>query len=335
MPRKLASSPWAVSLLLSLIVHFLLALFFLFSYVPPPLSAPQAIPVVLVPASQLPALETAKKKNRVVADTPSTAKKPLVVTSNQSAAEDQYVKKETIKRGNEKSPPKTQKKKQPLTTKPVLPSSAQSARKISPQKSKTKPLDLNGLFTNKTPDLKKFTTTARPQSPLKNASKTAPFSRAAGSGARFLDDNGGTSDYIPDLPDGDLTLLNAKANRFAVFIRRVALRVFAALRRTGWETLSMNEVQSINQEAIVVVTLTQNGDIKSITINQASGSGAFDRSVQTASKSASDPNPPKAALTANGTVVLEFHARTWARVEPSSRAGMRERRWLYLGTGML
>jgi rhodanese-related sulfurtransferase len=36
----------------------------------------------------------------------------------------------------------------------------------------------------------------------------------------------GTLDYLPDIREGDITLLNTKAEVFAPFVRRVALRVF-------------------------------------------------------------------------------------------------------------
>ena len=53
-----------------------------------------------------------------------------------------------------------------------------------------------------------------------------------GTGAKFFG-NSGSTDYLPNLPDGDITLLNTKADHFAVFVRRVAARVFAALRSSG------------------------------------------------------------------------------------------------------
>ncbi|MFN8642551.1 MAG: hypothetical protein U0802_13190 [Candidatus Binatia bacterium] len=36
----------------------------------------------------------------------------------------------------------------------------------------------------------------------------------------------GTLDYLPDVREGDITLLNTKAEMFAPFVRRVAVRVF-------------------------------------------------------------------------------------------------------------
>src|SRR5690606_20546577 len=67
------------------------------------------------------------------------------------------------------------------------------------------------------------------------------FSRPAGSGARFIGASG-APDHLPSLPDGDITLLNTKANQFAVFVRRVATQVFGELRLTGWESLLASDI---------------------------------------------------------------------------------------------
>jgi TonB family protein len=146
----------------------------------------------------------------------------------------------------------------------------------------------------------------------------------------------GSADFLPNLPDGNLTLLNTKANKFAVFVRRVANRVFTTLKETGWQTLTHSEINQITRNGIVIATLNRFGKLISIKTVTSSGSTKFDKALLHASNKASDPNPPEAALTEAGTIEFEFHARTWSQLSPSGRNNgvNREQRWLLLGTGL-
>ena len=126
------------------------------------------------------------------------------------------------------------------------------------------------------------------------------FSRDAGSGAQFHGTTG-VPDHIPGLPDGDLTLLNAKAEKFAVFVRRVALQVFAQIRAQGWEQLSARDIQQMNDFTTVRAILSRSGTLEKVTVEQSSGSRRFDQTlVYSAEKGAFDSNPPAAALNHEG-----------------------------------
>lgn len=161
------------------------------------------------------------------------------------------------------------------------------------------------------------------------------FSRPSGSGAAFIGLRGST-DYLPNLPDGDLTLLNTKADRFAVFVRRVASQVFGQLRSSGWEQLRPQDIHSMTDFTEVRASLSLTGELLSVRIVSTSGSSRFDEVVlSSAKRGVSDPNPPAEAAAADGTIKFIFRARSWSRYAGSPRTGApMERRWLLLATGL-
>lgn len=143
----------------------------------------------------------------------------------------------------------------------------------------------------------------------------------------------GSPDYLPKVQDGDVTLLNAKADRHAVFVRRVAMQVFGALRRASWQELSFAEVHRIRGFVKVEGVMSKAGALIEVKLRESSGSDQFDRLVVRAvEQSVSDQNPPHAAVSDDGSIHFIFESRTWAR---GAQEGMREQRWLLLGTGLL
>jgi len=167
------------------------------------------------------------------------------------------------------------------------------------------------------------------------SSRPQPFSRAPGAGAAFFG-SGGTPDYLPSLPDGDMTVLNAKASKYATFVRRVAVQVFAALRTQGWENLSGGEINSAGNSTFAKASLDKKGNLISVQIITRSGSSSFDSVVESSIKTgARDPNPPIEAALEDGTYRFIFEARSWAVRANDPRTGApSERRWLMLGTGL-
>lgn len=161
------------------------------------------------------------------------------------------------------------------------------------------------------------------------------FSRPVGSGAAFLGTSG-VSDFIPNLPDGDITMLNTKADQYAVFVRRVAIQVFGQLRSQGWDTLRSADINTISQPTIVRATLSASGELLNVEILASSGSSKFDATVDAAVKrGAKDPNPPKGAQTADGVIKFIFKSQSWVRYFAGNRNGAAvERRWVMLGTGL-
>lgn len=175
---------------------------------------------------------------------------------------------------------------------------------------------------------------SKPPSPP-SLSQYKAFSRPPGSGAAFLG-SGGLSDYLPNLPDGDITLLNAKASQYAGFVRRVAVQVFAQLRTRGWENLSASEVRRIGDFTTVEAILSKDGKLQEVRLVESSGSAAFDSVLGDAAKAgAKDPNPPPGAVASDGRIHFIFKARSWSSTSSNPRNGaLRESRWLLLATGL-
>ena len=171
--------------------------------------------------------------------------------------------------------------------------------------------------------------------PVAIADSYQAFSRPSGTGAAILG-FGGTLDYLPHLPDGDITLLNAKANQFAVFVRRVAERVFSRLRLEGWEALSTDDIRKVRDFTEVRATLSPSGELLSIELILPSGSTRFDAIVERAARGGSnDPHPPKGAEAADGLIHFVFKAKSWSKGAIAPRSGaLYERRWLLLATGL-
>lgn len=163
----------------------------------------------------------------------------------------------------------------------------------------------------------------------------APFSRAPGNAARFYG-MPGDSDMLPDISDGDITLLNAKANKFAVFVRRVAVRVFHQIKLDGWDFLRAGDIYKIHQFVTIRAILSPEGKVLSVKIEGQSGSKKFDDIISgSVNKSVADPHPPLAALASDGNIHFIFMAKSWSEVFHSrSGPGPAERRWLVLKTGL-
>ena len=160
------------------------------------------------------------------------------------------------------------------------------------------------------------------------------FSRPMGAGAAVLGLSG-SPDYLPNLPDGDITMLNAKASQFAVFVRRVATQVFAQLRSQGWDALRAEDIVNISQPAIMRATLSPHGDLIKVEQLRPSGSTNFDDVLRAAIKAgARDPNPPKEAVDINGNYSFIFQSQSWARMAISRNGAPTQRRWLLLATGL-
>lgn len=143
----------------------------------------------------------------------------------------------------------------------------------------------------------------------------------------------GSADYLPEIPDGDLTLLNTKADHFAVFVKRVGLQVFGALRKLSWQELPKFEIVKIKEFSEVEAILDTKGKLLELRMRGQSGSTNFDQILKDAGKlGAWDQNPPAGALAYDGKIHFVFKSKTWSRF---SQNGIGEQRWLLLGVGLL
>ena len=295
---------------------------------PPPTPVATTLKVDLLPSISQQELNNRQQ----MVSPPAPAPEPSVESPTKLkpflSDQDNVAPKESIKRGQDDAGPRVgPPAKQPPARQATKPQ-PESQNQPKGQPLKTLKLDSSTM-------LREFTNRPADNNPLASLPKTAPFSRPSGSGARFLGMTG-SSDFLPNLPDGDLTLLNTKANLHAVFVRRVATQVFSELRQQGWESLAAHQVTQISDFCTVRAIMSPTGKLESAEIIGASGSPMFDGIVLRAARTATrDQNPPKAAAAADGKIYFIFKSKSWSQLMPDSRRGLvSERRWLLLGTGL-
>ena len=145
---------------------------------------------------------------------------------------------------------------------------------------------------------------------------------------------GGTMDFLPNVRSGDVTMLNTKADQFAPFVRRVAVRVFqnfVILVRRG----SDNGGDASEEFAAVEAVMDKSGQLVALEIKQRSGSSSFstDRTLEAACREGFfDRNPPSGAEAGDGRIHFLFNARLTLTFDASGR---RVPAWVMMGAGLL
>ena len=140
----------------------------------------------------------------------------------------------------------------------------------------------------------------------------------------------GTLDYLPDVREGDITLLNTKAEVFAPFVRRVAVRVF----QNFWISLKkeltsapLTAEEQIEAEAV----MDARGEMIAFTITRRSSriTLASDRRLQQACNVAFfDRNPPPGARWEDGNIHFLFATAI------QSAGGPQAAFWVQLAAGL-
>ena len=155
-------------------------------------------------------------------------------------------------------------------------------------------------------------------------------------GGSSINRQSGTPDLIPSIRDGEITLLNTKASKYAVFVRRVATQVFNNLKSESWSSLTYNEISKIKNTAVIEAILDNNGKLKKISLKEDSNSIFFNNALEkSVNKGANDPHPPASALTANNEFIFIFQAKILSQLGTSPNGVPSERRWLILRVGLL
>jgi hypothetical protein len=368
--RKRVDEGFGVYLTLSLFAHIILGIALL-SMRPRPLPIPSTIEVSIEPSSILapkeqivpspprPAAEPPRDTNKI-SDIDSQAVIEQVKRGDNGgapgAAEPRQPEKISAPQPPQQIAPKPV---SPTDQKPAQPKPSKAAPKEAPPRhipnppeSKTLPASeisesrdhvLKNLILDDSTLTQKFGKNKSEPSKQAAASSSASadlnqyraFSRPQGSGAAFIG-SAGVSDHLPSLPDGDITLLNAKANTYAGFVRRVAVQVFGQLKAKGWERLSAQELSALSDFSTVEAVLSPEGNLIKTTIITSSGSVSFDTVVnQSVAAGARDPNPPPGARANDGQIHFIFKARSWSQIATNARTGFpSERRWLLLATGL-
>ena len=133
----------------------------------------------------------------------------------------------------------------------------------------------------------------------------------------------GTPDFLPDIRQGNLTLLNTKAHRFAPFVRRVAMRVFQHLIIYQRKQLNLDEVIAARDVVTVQAKMDTQGNLKKLLIQTRSGSHAVDDSLLKAcTQGAWDENPPSEALSEDGYINFMFRSDISAQYDQMGLRGI-------------
>jgi hypothetical protein len=141
----------------------------------------------------------------------------------------------------------------------------------------------------------------------------------------------GTLDFLPDVREGDITLLNTKAEVFAPFVRRVALRVFQnfliSLKR-DLAGSSISTTEMVEAEAI----MDARGEMIAFNLHRRSAriSLASDRRLQQACHDGFfDRNPPPGARAKDGNI--HFMLVLAVEYQPGPRGGGY---WIAMSAGL-
>lgn len=311
-----------ISLLLSLLLHSALIAFLQVQPSPP---ASRPIEVTLLPA----------KKNKIQIVSPSDLPESEPLETTRLSDKNTRAKVETIRRGDtpQLPSPKVATQPKPATTPAEVKRdpAPEVEKQLKAPQLKLRDDKLLSQFAQlpvekpaKEPEPRKISDAQR----ASKFSQAQPFQRSDLSIFRQ-----GTPDFLPDIQDGDLTLLNAKADRHAIFVRRVALQVFGSLRSLSWQELSRAQIGLLQNHSVVEAVMDPAGKLLSVTLKGISGSAAFDAIVEKAANDGTwDQNPPKTAQAADGNIHFIFYSKTWSRTAGDT---MREQRWIMLGTGLL
>jgi hypothetical protein len=132
----------------------------------------------------------------------------------------------------------------------------------------------------------------------------------------------GTMDLLPDVHEGDVTLLNTKAELFAPFVRRVAQRVFQSQIITLRRDVPRLGVTTTEAAAVEAV-MNRKGALVSVRVTEQSGTStvSIDRHLQRACQQAFfDLNPPPGAESNDGNIHFVFRTQVQVVATPQ---GMR------------
>jgi len=146
----------------------------------------------------------------------------------------------------------------------------------------------------------------------------------------------GAPDYLPNVREGNLTMLNAKADRFAPFVRRVGLRVFQGFSMEFKSQIISGAVPAGKDNVQVEAVMSRDGKRMDVYLRQHNGDLSADRVLlgNLNDKIFFDENPPAEAVAADGRIHFVFALD--AVVSYDDRSGGRQRgaQWV-MGAGLL
>jgi hypothetical protein len=146
----------------------------------------------------------------------------------------------------------------------------------------------------------------------------------------------GSPDYLPNVRDGDLTMLNAKADRFAPFVRRVGLRVFQAFSMDFKRQISSGRVPDGRDDVQVEAVMSRDGKRLDVYLKQHDGGLSVDRVLlgNLGEQIFFDENPPAEAVAADGRIHFVFALDAVVSNDRAGGGHRRGARWV-MGAGLL
>jgi hypothetical protein len=139
--------------------------------------------------------------------------------------------------------------------------------------------------------------------------------------------HGGTMDFLPTVHEGDITLLNTKADLFAPFVRRVAARVFEHLQIALRQAAQRASGGSGREYAQVEAVMSKSGQLMSTRLVERGSNTtlAADRELLSVTKPDIffDSNPPSGAEAADGNIHFILLIDLMVQADPrSARPGV-------------
>lgn len=133
----------------------------------------------------------------------------------------------------------------------------------------------------------------------------------------------GTPDYLPDVKQGNFTLLNTKADKFAPFVRRVGLRVFQSFSMEFKQLIFSGSVPQGKDDVEVEAVMSKDGRRMQVYLKQRSGNLSSDRVLLGTLNDQIffDQNPPAKAVAEDGLIhfVFALNAQVWYGHDDSGR----------------
>jgi hypothetical protein len=150
-----------------------------------------------------------------------------------------------------------------------------------------------------------------PEAPAPQPSPLSPNARVQQNIERFFVSNADSLRYSeePKPPPGETRLLNAKAEQFAEFGYALLHQTMKAEQSSENEYLKRRKLPANLRPVILTATMTPQGKLTDIAIDQQSGDQAVDKMViEACKKGLWSRNPPAGALASDGVYRLRIEA---------------------------
>ena len=147
----------------------------------------------------------------------------------------------------------------------------------------------------------------------------------------------GSTDYLPNVRDGDVTMLNAKADKFAPFVRRVGLRVFQGFSMQFKQMILSGATVDGSDKVQVEAVMSRDGKRVDVLLREHDGPLGTDRVLlaNLGERMFFDENPPPGALAADGKIHFVFALNAAVDSDPRGHHGRGPGAQWVMGAGLL